>query len=67
MIPIGTEVILNKDILQEDDRKQSFFLFERYINGKIAGKVKSHEPSGQLWVSFPGNNLLVWEHNIIPV
>ncbi|OLY92457.1 hypothetical protein SAMN05444008_102433 [Cnuella takakiae] len=67
MVPIGTEVILNQDILQEDDRKQNFFIYEKYINAKTAGKVKSHEPNGQIWVTFPGNHLLLWEHNIIPV
>ncbi|OLY92488.1 hypothetical protein SAMN05444008_102394 [Cnuella takakiae] len=67
MVPIGTEVILNKDILEESDRKQNFFVYERYINGKISGKVKSHEPDGRIWVTFPGNGLLLWPHNVIEI
>lgn len=63
MLKPDTVVKLNPNILEEDDRSRSFFLFRRIINNKMTGTVDRYQ-GDKVWVKFPGNGILLEAHNV---
>lgn len=63
MLNPGTVVKLNESILEEDDRRRSFFLFRRIIDDNLTGTVDKYQ-GDKVWVKFPGNGILLEEHNV---
>jgi hypothetical protein len=63
MLKPRTLVRLNPNILEEDDRSRSSFLFQRLIDSNLTGTVDRYDGE-RLWVRFPGAAILLEQHNV---